>query len=86
MSAADLGITSMDKPVAADISEQDAAAGWSAGTIGRYRWVICALLFAATTINYVDRSVLAVLSPTLKDKIGWTDTQYGDMNAKFQAA
>ena len=76
----------MDKPVAADISEQDAAAGWSAGTIGRYRWVICALLFAATTINYVDRSVLAVLSPTLKDKIGWTDTQYGDMNAKFQAA
>jgi ACS family hexuronate transporter-like MFS transporter len=64
-----------------------AALGYrSADFIGNYRWVICALLFAATTINYVDRSVLAVLSPTLKDKIGWNDTQYGDMNACFQGA
>ncbi|HSV15812.1 MAG TPA: MFS transporter [Tepidisphaeraceae bacterium] len=56
------------------------------GTIGRYRWVICALLFFATTVNYVDRSVLAVLAPTLKQKIGWTDTNYGDINAAFSAA
>jgi MFS transporter, ACS family, hexuronate transporter len=53
---------------------------------GNYRWLICALLFFATTINYVDRSVLSVLSPLLKTKIGWTDTQYGDINAAFQAA
>jgi ACS family hexuronate transporter-like MFS transporter len=61
----------------------DAGAG---GTIGRYRWVICALLFFATTINYVDRSVLSVLAPTLKQKIGWSDTNYGDINAAFSAA
>ena len=44
---------------------------------GHYRWVICALLFAATTINYVDRGVLGVLAPELEKSIGWTDTQYG---------
>jgi ACS family hexuronate transporter-like MFS transporter len=62
-----------------------------AGTRGRlrptrFRWVICALLFFATTVNYVDRSVLSVLAPTLKQKIGWTDTNYGDINAAFQAS
>jgi ACS family hexuronate transporter-like MFS transporter len=51
-----------------------------------FRWVICTLLFFATTVNYVDRSVLGVLAPTLKQKIGWTDTNYGDINAAFQAA
>src|SRR5258708_38416403 len=62
-----------------------------AGTHGklrptRYRWVICTLLFFATTVNYVDRSVFSVLAPTLKDKIGWTDTNYGDINGAFTAA
>jgi len=51
-----------------------------------FRWVICTLLFFATTVNYVDRSVLSVLAPTLKQKIGWTDTNYGDINAAFQLA
>jgi ACS family hexuronate transporter-like MFS transporter len=50
------------------------------------RWVICALLFFATTINYIDRSVLGVLAPDLQKSIGWTDTQYGDINAAFTAA
>ena len=53
---------------------------------GSYRWVICALLFFATTINYVDRGVLGVLAPTLQKTIGWTDTQYGDINAAFTLA
>ena len=35
----------------------------------RFRWVICMLLFFATTVNYVDRSVLSVLAPTLKQTI-----------------
>src|ERR1700733_14176938 len=52
----------------------------------RFRWTICALLFYATTVNYMDRSVLAVLSPLLKTQIGWTDTQYGNINAAFSAA
>ena len=52
----------------------------------RFRWVICTLLFFATTVNYVDRSVLSVLAPTLKQKIHWTDTQYGYINAAFTGA
>ena len=35
-------------------------------TMGKYRWTICALLFFATTINYLDRSIIGVLKPTLK--------------------
>jgi MFS transporter, ACS family, hexuronate transporter len=52
----------------------------------RFRWVICGLLFLATVINYLDRSVLGVLAGTLQKEIGWTDTQYGDINAAFQLA
>ena len=33
---------------------------------GRYRWTICGLVFAATTINYLDRNVLGLLVPTLR--------------------
>src|SRR5512137_2892555 len=36
-------------------------------TIGRHRWTICALVFAATTINYLDRNVLGLLKKTLSD-------------------
>jgi MFS transporter, ACS family, hexuronate transporter len=54
--------------------------------IGRYRWGICALLFFATTINYVDRAVLGVLAPTLRAEIGWTDQQYGYISAAFTLA
>ena len=53
---------------------------------GNYRWIICALLFFATTINYVDRSVFGVLEPELKEKIGWTATEFGDINAYFNLA
>ncbi len=54
--------------------------------VGRYRWVICALLFFATTINYVDRAVLGVLAPTLRTEIGWTDQEYGYISAAFTLA
>src|SRR5213082_1293531 len=55
--------------------------------IGRYRWVICALLFCATTINYMDRSVLGVLGPTLRDKVfHWTNEQYSWITISFQGA
>jgi len=54
--------------------------------MGRYRWRICALLFAATTINYVDRGVLAVLAPTLGHVIGWSEQQYSYIVDAFQAA
>ncbi len=51
-----------------------------------YRWRICALLFAATTINYVDRQVLGVLAPDLGRIIGWNEIQYGYIVTAFQAA
>lgn len=37
--------------------------------VGNYRWTICGLLFFATTLNYMDRQVLALLLPTLQDPI-----------------
>jgi ACS family hexuronate transporter-like MFS transporter len=54
--------------------------------IGRYRWVICGLLFFATTVNYVDRQVLGILSKDLKDSIGWSEVDYGNIVAAFNAA
>ena len=54
--------------------------------VGTYRWIICGLLFFATTINYMDRQVLGILSPDLQKKIGWNETQYGQITAAFQCA
>src|ERR1043165_89486 len=55
--------------------------------VGRYRWRICALLFFATTINYMDRSILGVLAPTLQYKVfNWSDQQYANINIAFKLA
>jgi ACS family hexuronate transporter-like MFS transporter len=54
--------------------------------VGRYRWVICALLFAATSINYVDRQIIGVLKPTLQLEFGWTESSFADVVFWFQAA
>src|SRR5271157_1964978 len=55
--------------------------------IGCYRWRIVALLFVATTINYVDRSVLGVLAPTLQYRVfHWSDQDYAWINIAFKAA
>lgn len=54
---------------------------------GRYRWTIVALLFTATTINYMDRSILGVLAPTLQYKVfHWTDQEYAWINIAFKTA
>jgi ACS family hexuronate transporter-like MFS transporter len=53
---------------------------------GRYRWTICALLFAATAINYIDRQMIGVLKPVLQKDLGWTEAQYADIVFWFQAA
>lgn len=52
--------------------------------IGRYRWTICSLLFAATTINYLDRQVLSLLHPMLEEKFNWSNTDYANITAAFQ--
>jgi len=54
--------------------------------VGYFRWAICALLFFATTINYIDRQVLGILAPDLQKSIGWTEIEYGNIVMAFQAA
>jgi len=49
-----------------------------------FRWCICALLFFATTINYIDRQILSLLKETLDKEFGWNDTKFGFLNASFQ--
>jgi ACS family hexuronate transporter-like MFS transporter len=53
---------------------------------GRVRWIICALLFFATTINYLDRQVFSVLGPTLGARLGFDRAQYGEIGAAFQVS
>jgi len=52
----------------------------------RYRWLVCALLFFATTVNYIDRQILSLLKPILDEELKWTNTQFGEVNAAFQGA
>ena len=49
-----------------------------------YRWIICALLFFATTVNYIDRAVLGILKPMLEKDLGWTQIEYGWIVTAFQ--
>ena len=54
--------------------------------LGRVRWTVCAMLFAATSINYMDRQVIAILKPTLEHSIGLTEVSYGYIVDAFQIA
>jgi MFS transporter, ACS family, aldohexuronate transporter len=54
--------------------------------LGHVRWTICAMLFFATSINYMDRQVIALLKPTLQHTIGLTELNYGYIVDAFQAA
>lgn len=54
--------------------------------IGMYRYRILALLFAATTINYFDRSIMSVLAPDLKIWFGWDNQDYSNVLISFQIA
>jgi ACS family hexuronate transporter-like MFS transporter len=62
------------------------AGGTLARTMGRYRWLICTLLFLATTVNYIDRQVLSLIKGTLDSELGWTNAEYGAANSAFQGA
>jgi len=52
--------------------------------VGKYRWTICALLFFATTVNYLDRQVLSLLAPDLSTQFGWSNTDYANIASVFQ--
>ena len=56
------------------------------GRTGYFRWTICALLFFATTINYLDRQIIAILKPTLQDELGWSEIDYSNIIFAFQVA
>src|SRR6185369_15175232 len=64
-------------------TESDAA---PRARLGRVRWTICAMLFTATSINYMDRQVIAILKPTLEHSIGLTEAEYGYIVDAFQLA
>ena len=54
--------------------------------MGKYRWTICALLFFATTINYLDRSVISLLKPYLEVQFKWTEGDYSYIVMAFQVS
>jgi ACS family hexuronate transporter-like MFS transporter len=53
---------------------------------GYYRWMVCALLFFAATVNYMDRQVIGLLKPTLQSQIGWNEIDYSNIIFAFQLA
>lgn len=52
--------------------------------VGKYRWTICGLIFFATTINYLDRAVIAILKSPLTKEFQWTETDYANIVISFQ--
>lgn len=74
-----MATTGSDTAAPASINE-------AAARVGRYRWVICGLLFAATAINYVDRQMIGVLKPTLSSELSWSETDYANIVFWFQVA
>ena len=50
----------------------------------KYRWAICSLLFFATTINYIDRSVISFLKSTFTEQMHWTDSDYANVEITFK--
>src|SRR5438034_8850362 len=55
-------------------------------TVGKFRWVICAVLLLGVTKNYMDRQVIAVLKGTLQHDLGWSEIDYGNLVFSFQLA
>ena len=55
-------------------------------TIGKYRWTICALVFFATTVNYIDRQVISLLKSDLTREFNWNDGDYANIEIAFKIA
>ena len=72
-------------PLAAPASVSIAAKALSRPA-GHYRWMVCALLFFAATVNYMDRQVIGLLKPTLQSQIGWNEIDYSNIIFAFQLA
>ncbi|HAF24939.1 MAG TPA: MFS transporter [Blastocatellia bacterium] len=68
------------------LAESQTVVDASSMRMGRFRWSICALLFFAATINYVDRQVIGILKPTLQGQLHWSESDYGWIVFAFQTA
>jgi ACS family hexuronate transporter-like MFS transporter len=68
------------------MAEEPSGGAESQTSPNQLRWVMCALLFFATTINYIDRQVLGILAVPLGRSIGWSESDYGLIVTAFQAA
>ncbi|MCU0916745.1 MAG: MFS transporter [Planctomycetes bacterium] len=55
-------------------------------SVGWSRWGICALLFFATTLNYIDRQIIGILKPDLAKQLGWNEIDYSNVVFAFQVA
>jgi MFS transporter, ACS family, hexuronate transporter len=55
-------------------------------SVGKFRWVICVLLFFSVVVNYIDRLVLAILKGPLSTQLGWSDSDYGNIAAAWSFA
>ncbi len=75
-----------DKATRPESSPTESLAASAGGAIGRYRWVICSLIFLATTVNYIDRQILALIKEFLDKELGWSNEQFGLVNSAFQGA
>jgi len=57
-----------------------------AASVGWSRWGVCALLFFATTLNYIDRQIIGILKPVLSKQLGWSEIDYSNIVFAFQIA
>ena len=58
----------------------------SSTSVGRVRWIVDALLFGETILNYLDYNTLSVLAPHLSDELGMTNIEYARVSMAFQVA
>lgn len=72
--------------VSSPVSTPNPAIEYSDSPTGHARWLICALLFFAASVNYMDRQVIGLLKPTLQAHFGWTEIGYGNIVLAFQLA
>ncbi len=77
---------SLSTPLGHADEEPLASAAAQSPRTGNVRWTVCAMLFFATSINYMDRQVLGILAPVLQHSIGWTEQQYSYIVVSFQFA
>lgn len=68
------------------MTEETTTASAAGTKVGKFRWIICTLLFFAATVNYIDRQVIGILKPTLTEEFHWSELDYSWIVFAFQTA